>query len=50
MTSANMERNFWKNRKNWSQTYDVVFKGYKKNTNGKKDIVAIKKMKIDLEN
>ena len=41
---------FEKIEKIGSGTYGVVFKGYKKNPNGQKEIVAIKKMKIDLEN
>ena len=41
---------FEKIEKIGSGTYGVVFKGYKKNSNGTKEIVAIKKMKIDLEN
>jgi serine/threonine protein kinase len=41
---------FEKIEKIGSGTYGVVYKGYKKNQNGGKEIVAIKKMKIDLEN
>lgn len=41
---------FEKIEKIGSGTYGVVFKGYKKNQNGQKEVVAIKKMKIDLEN
>ena len=41
---------FEKIEKIGSGTYGVVYKGYKKNSNGTKEIVAIKKMKIDLEN
>ena len=41
---------FEKIEKIGSGTYGVVYKGYKKNKDGTKQIVAIKKMKIDLEN
>ena len=41
---------FEKIEKIGSGTYGVVYKGYKKKQNGEKEIVAIKKMKIDLEN
>ena len=41
---------FEKIEKIGSGTYGVVYKGYKKNKDGSKQIVAIKKMKIDLEN
>ena len=41
---------FEKIEKIGSGTYGVVYKGFKKNKDGSKQIVAIKKMKIDLEN
>ena len=41
---------FEKTEKIGSGTYGVVYKGYRKKPNGEKEIVAIKKMKIDLEN
>ena len=41
---------FEKIEKIGSGTYGVVYKGFLKNKDGSKQIVAIKKMKIDLEN
>ena len=41
---------FEKIEKIGSGTYGVVYKGFKKNSDGSKQVVAIKKMKIDLEN
>ena len=41
---------FEKIEKIGSGTYGVVYKGFKKNKDGSKQVVAIKKMRIDLEN